>query len=553
MTDLWHSLIKSEYSYLKIVAERWGFPFSAPDARRGVDQLVHSLLEGDFLESAAENLDKDEWEALVWLDNLGGRSPWDHFTRRFGEVREMGAGRLDRERPDKEPVSTAEKIWYRALIGRGFFETETGPLEFAYLPDDLREALMPALNPERLTGKEEGFLCRVAGPRERKFILPEPVFILDQLCSLLAGIRIGLDPSIHMPEMTKEGKGFYQALAGAAGLLDIQGHPSPDSIRDFFEMEDAQSLKVIWESWLHEAMSPELLLLPGIEVEGDPPLEPLRVRKALLSFLAALPGDEWWSIESFISQTKDRQPDFLRVGGEYDAWFIKDRESGEYLAGFEHWEKIEGALLRFYLTGPMRWLGLTELGAPEEDAQPAAFRLCPHFLDFMAGTSPELPIIAPELVQLRSQGEIRMTREVSRKARYQIARFCDWYPVKAEAYQYRLSPASFSRAEEQGLRVSHLLSLLKKYTKTIPPNLLAALERWEKTGSQASIETRTVLRLGSPAILKSLKKSRANRYILEQLGPTTVIIHPGSEEKIAQALIELGFFVEVEDQTGSQT
>ena len=91
----------------------------------------------------------------------------------------------------------------------------------------------------------------------------------------------------------------------------------------------------------------------------------------------------------------------------------------------------------------------------------------------------------------------------------------------------------------------HLLSLLKNYAEAIPPNLLAALERWEKSGPQASIEPRTVLRLGSPAILKALKKSRANRYILEQLGPTSVIIHPDSEGKIAQALMELGFFVKV--------
>jgi hypothetical protein len=146
-----------------------------------------------------------------------------------------------------------------------------------------------------------------------------------------------------------------------------------------------------------------------------------------------------------------------------------------------------------------------------------------------------------------------MTPDVPRKTRYQIARFCDWYPVKAEAYQYRISPSSLNRAEGQGLMVPHLLSLLKNHTDAIPPNLLAALERFEKSGTQAFIEPRTILRLGSPAILKALKKSRANRYILEQLGPTVVIIRPGSEEKVGQVLMELGFFTQVEDQVGTQT
>ena len=86
----------------------------------------------------------------------------------------------------------------------------------------------------------------------------------------------------------------------------------------------------------------------------------------------------------------------------------------------------------------------------------------------------------------------------------------------------------------------------------IPPNILAALERWEKKGIQAAIANRTVLRLGSPQILKALKKTNASRYILEQVGPTTVIVKNGSEEKIKEALVELGFFLEKEDQDGSQ-
>jgi hypothetical protein len=87
----------------------------------------------------------------------------------------------------------------------------------------------------------------------------------------------------------------------------------------------------------------------------------------------------------------------------------------------------------------------------------------------------------------------------------------------------------------------------------IPPNILAALERWEKKGAQAEIAQKTVLRVGSPQILKALKKSKASRYILEQVGPTTVIVKDGSEEKIKEALVELGLFLEMEDQEGSQT
>jgi len=544
MTDLWHSLLKSEYSFLQVIAERWGFEFSAPDRQEGIDRVTAALLDGELLLGIADILTPKERQVLVWLDDQGGKAPWDQVTREFGQVREMGAGRLERERPDRDPVSPTEGLWYRALIARGFFETETGPQEFAYIPEDLRDLIMPILNPNREADSKPDFLCRKAAPRERAEILPKPWSILDQICTLLAGIRSGLDPSPHLANYSEQAVAFYRALADAAGLLAGPEQTSPEKIREFLALEEPVALQALWESWLSQEMTAELYLLPEIQVEGDPPVEALRIRKQLISYLHTLPAGEWWSIESFVTQVKERRPDFLRAGGEYESWFIRRSSTDQYLNGFEYWDEIEGALVRFFITGPLRWFGFIELGAVEEDSPPRAFHLRPLFSVFYAGDVPEIPPREPDQVQLRSQGEIRITVDVPRKARYQIARFCDWYPIKAEAYHYRLSPVSLTRAEEQGLRVPHLLSLLKNYAETIPPNVLAALERWEKSGPQALVETRKVLRLGSPAMLKALKKSSANRYILEQLGPTAVVIHPESEQKITQVLMELGFFVE---------
>lgn len=256
---------------------------------------------------------------------------------------------------------------------------------------------------------------------------------------------------------------------------------------------------------------------------------------------------------SFISQVKERDPDFLRSGGEYESWFIKRPDSDEFLPGFQHWDDVEGTLLRYFLSGPLHWLGLIDLGAAEEGGPVLAFRESVLFPDFMSGKLPPVPQDEDAGVQIRSQGEIRMPRGVPPKVRYQIARFCDWYPIKADAYQYRISPDSLTRAEDQGLRVVHLLSLLENHAEAIPPNILEALQRWEGHGTQASIESKLVLRLGSPAVLEALKKTRAERYILEQLGPTAVVVRPGSQAKVAQALLELGFFLDVDDQSASQT
>ncbi len=546
MPDLRHSLSKMDYNHLKIVAEKWRLPFTAPDAREGVKQLVEHLLDFETLQEILETLTSPEKEALLWLDSLDGKEPWPHFIRRFGEVREMGEGRVDRERPDRDPTSPAEGLWYRALVARGFFETDSGPLEFAYIPGDIRSMVMILLGPANSSLPRE-FVCRKAILRERKHLLTTSDICLDHTCTLLSGLRMNLDPDVHLPGVSQNEADFYRTLFSTIGLLADDESPAPEKIRNFFDKTLEERLLLLWQTWRTSDTHQDLSLTPDIQIEGILELTPGRVRELVISLLKNLDPKTWWSIESFISQVKENYPDFQRIGGEYDSWYIKSKSTGEYLRGFNHWDDVEGVLLKYLLAGPMHWLGLLDLGLIEEDGQPASFRFSAYADNLINNQVPSLTGRNTEKIQIRSKGEIRMTTNVPHKTRYQVARFCEWHPVKAEAYLYAISPASLSRAEKQGLRVAHLLSLLKKYSEVIPPNILAALERWEKQGVQSSVAQKTILRLGSPVVLKSLKKSKASRYILEQLGPTVVIIREGSEDKIAEVLVELGFFLELED------
>ena len=557
MTDLHQSLLNAEFSFLKAVAEKWGLPFNAANARQGLTFLVDALLDPETLSDLEKILSREEKEALVWLDDQGGREVWDHFRRGYGVIREVGAGHLERERPDLDPVSPAEGLWYRALIARGFYETDAGLQEFVYIPDDLRELALPMLNPDRSQGSPEPFLCRKAAPKEMAARRPASAAILDHLCTLLAGTRMGLDPGIHLPDTSNEQLIFYRVLSQIAGLLDPDGEVDPDGVRDFFELPRDQALLDLYQKWLESPDLQDFLFVPGLELEAEPELKPVRVRKFTLGLIQGLDLETWWSLEAFLAQVKELHSDFLRSGGEYDSWFIKKAGSEEYLRGFENWDQVEGAYLRYLLTGPLGWLGLIDLGFPEALAEAdqivTAFRVSPLGQDLLKGEVPGIKKRKPEKVQVRAKGEIRLTENIPHKIRYQLSRFCDWDAYKAEAYYYKISPQSLDRAEGQGLRVAHLLSLLQSQAESIPPNITSALERWDKAGPQASLTRSTILRLGSPAILKSLKKSKAGRFILEQIGPTTVIVKEGGEEKIAEALMELGLFLDWKDQTGSQS
>ncbi len=78
-------------------------------------------------------------------------------------------------------------------------------------------------------------------------------------------------------------------------------------------------------------------------------------------------------------------------------------------------------------------------------------------------------------------------------------------------------------------------------------NGLQALERWEASGTQVSVERAVLLRLGTPEILAALKKTRAARFIEEELTATTVLLRPGSEEKVLDALGEIGYLGDIRE------
>jgi len=150
-----------------------------------------------------------------------------------------------------------------------------------------------------------------------------------------------------------------------------------------------------------------------------------------------------------------------------------------------------------------------------------------------------------ETLVARSDAHIGARRLVPRSVRYQLARFCDWEKEAPDGYTYRISPASLSRARQQGLKVSQLITLLNRSAKAVPPSLLKAIQRWEKQGSEARLEKMTVLRVSSEEILQALKTSRAARFLGEPLGPVTIAIKPGAMEKVLAVLAELGYLGEI--------
>jgi hypothetical protein len=535
MPDLEHSLHGHDLGHLRIVAELWGLTLPAPDVRKALADLPKQILDSNLVNEIVSALPAKAIVALNALVSKGGRLPWVQFRRQFGEVRQMGPGRRDRQRPDQNPASTAEVLWYRALVGRAFFDTPLGSEEFAYIPEDLL-----ALIPGQPSTQQAEPLGRGAAAAERAHPLLVNDEILDHVCTLLAAQRMG-HTDISFLNHTQP---FLISLLTSAQILDADGQPEIKAARVHLEAERGAALLQLAQTWLNSPDHNDLHLIPGLQAEGDWTNDSLAARHFLLTLLDTLPANTWWNLSAFIADIRRAHPDFQRPAGDYDSWYLRDVESGQFLRGFEHWDQIDGALIRYLITGPLHWLGLVDLATPDEEMPPekaTAFRLSGWAPALLSATTPEGISDETLRVHVRSDGRVGVPPLVPRSIRYQIARFCHWEDDTPHEYRYRLTPDALMNASHQGLRTTHLITLLNKYTDAVPPNILSALQRWDQYGAEIQVGAVVVLRVGSPQILQSLRASRAERFLGEPLSPTAIMIKPGAEQNVLAALLELGY------------
>ena len=558
MPDLQHTLLKYDIGHLRIIAGLWGLNLDSNTMDSAAEELCASLLDPGSVHETIDILPADARAALFSLVESGGKMEWVTFARKFGEIREMGEAKRDRDRPHLKPISPAENLFYRGLLAKAFFGADKGAQEFAYIPDDLYElikhegdALSLPKRHEVHKGNEEP-LGRPATPVEKAFELSASDHILDNATTYLAALRVGRSEWQIDPKLT--------ALLTTAELLK-KGAPQAEAVKSFLEASRAGALKLLIKAWQSSQTFDELRLMPNIICEGEWRNQPLVTREFLLDLINSIPQNKWWSIPAFIRAVKEKFPDYQRTAGDYDSWFIKRESDGQYLRGFAYWDQVDGALIGYFIQ-TLHWLGMADLASPEEGKEVTAFRI--H--SFAQGGVPAAEDVGTSKVEkgkitVASNGMIVISRLFSRVVRYQISRFCEWdedgsrvavsgnerrTETKADEYKYQVTAQSLSHAKEQGLKAEQLLTLLVKYTNgTVPPALVKALKQWEAHGTEARVESLLVLRVSRPEILEEISKSKAGKFLGELLSPTAVVVKSGAESKVTAALAELGLLAEV--------
>jgi hypothetical protein len=547
MPELLQSLLKQDIGHLRIIAEFWGVELESATTDEAREELSASLLDPGLIAELTDSLSPQAESAIRALVDEGGRIPWAVFTRKYGDIREMGAARRDRERPHLKPSSTAESLYYRGLLARAFFDDEKGPQEFAYIPDDLLEQLYNIFDEEaedQMEDRDETAgesaangeaLGRPASPAEKGREIPASDSILDDATTFLAALRMGKTlESTSLPAGLQEQVPALQSLLASAKLIR-KNIPQAEAVKTFLECPRSQALKMLQDAWVESESFNELRLMPELICEGEWSNNPQETREFLLNLLDAIPEEKWWSLNTFVRDIKQKYADFQRPAGDYDSWFIKRKSDGQYLRGFASWDQVDGALVKYFITNILHWLGQVDLAIAEGAVGATAFRV-----SSFEGRKEERGRIS-----VSSGGRISIPRDAPRVVRYQVSRFCEWEEPREDVYRYSISTNSLAKAREQGLKAEHLLTLLSRHSDAgVPPSLVKALKRWEVNGTEARLQTQVILKVSRPEVLEEMRRSKAAKFLGEALSPTTVVVKSGAIQKVMEALMELGLLAE---------
>ena len=522
------------------IASFWGVDCANLDHAAAINALQSAVqdqvLVNDVLESLPENA-RQTWHDLAGMPN---KPTWAQFIRQHGEVRECGPAKREREAPEQHPISVTEMLWYRGLIGRAFMDLPPEPREFVYIPDDLAVV--------KQSSHQEHWIKTLrsipAGSLRVEHLADSR--LVDHMTDWLAARRMGRTLPSETWKHWPEGESFLARLAKENELTDKQHTPVPDTLQTFFQNTRETILTKWFTNWKSSITFNELKDLPGLVFEGSWQNDPLKTRQWLLDLLQDLQSDTWYSLKHFLELIKTHVPDFQRPSGDYDSWFIRQSESEQYLRGFEHWEEVDGRLIRYLIAGPLHWLGMIDLGVSQNEKRVDVIRRSARYEAYLAKQSVTTTPDQEKQPKIISDLSIEIPLFTSPMARYQIARFCEVKKVTAEATLYQITPASLRAAQEGGLKASQLAQLLEKILKSpLPKTLKQVTANFEAHGLEARVESRAFLRVRAPEMLKSLEQNpRTAKWIIEVLNPTTAVINQTGLKAIEAALRELGVLLE---------
>jgi len=580
------------------MADLWEAPVEGASSREVAEALSAHMLGASALLREREGLPADARSALEALVSTGGRMPLAAFERRFGGIRPMGPGKLERERPWLAPSSAAEALWYRGFIFRAFDNKGT-PREMAFVPSDVLEQLKPqpagagdgllAVGPPGtrtpMPGAEAAFPLHSQDRRATGADLDQdgrPSVLLDDVVTLLCHIQNGdvkllvggewdkparqaLGPMLKHSDGQRlefllhviERLGFIRVADGKLRLLS-------QPVTNWLQSGPLSQRAALYQVWLADESWNDLAHVPGISLTMTHTwsYDVRRARQAIVSaWQAQLPQTHAGGqsidfglgmltdaptapqIDACLATIKSSDPDFARPDGRYDTWHVRDEATGEFLHGFDNWDRIEGALVRYVLGQPLRWLMASDAALSGLDAtvgvRTGETKGPENTLNAVLSPRPRQPVTVSPAGQITVSAARRFER-------FQLARVADWTGTQDEDYTYVLTTRSLARAREQGIRAGRVLEFLEQTSAhPVPEGVRIAIVRWNERGVEARLEAMVILKTQDTATMDALLRVQTvRRAVVDRFAPNCISIRACDADGVRAAIVESGLIVD---------
>jgi hypothetical protein len=490
---------------LDVLAElRNAFLDEEASREKQVELLAAQLTDPTNIQMAyQEAIDSgpDAEEAISLLLREHGEMSEAQFSRQFGTIRQMGPAKLEREAPWLNPESIAELLYYFGLIGRGFKGAGQQAHTIIYLPSDMTAWLPHPQNPAAASGLP---IRPVSPPSAARQTLADDSF-LDDAGSLLGflhteGLRItaqgphadDVDRLVQRfcvpfandtPDLTVR-LALLLHLANRLGWLRREGELvqlTGNWVRAFLDMTRAEQRRTLFDAWYNTPEWNDLCRTPELECAdtGNWENDPLQTRHTLLKLFGQLQPGLWYTQDDVVRAIKEVEPDFQRPAGNYDTWYIRNSITQEFLKGFEQWNAVEGALIRFLLRGPLHWLRAIDLADPSAGTN-LLVSLSRWGAGWMGHDVPQPEENSHSKISVAEDFTVTVAPDVPLADRFRVERFAEWqasYPN----YVYRITQRTLKRAADTGISAGQIADFLKTRGRQTPQRVIAALERFAAT------------------------------------------------------------------------
>jgi hypothetical protein len=364
---------------------------------------------------------------------------------------------------------------------------------------------------------------------------------------------------------------FVGGLLAALGLVDITAGkdglrilPQEEALYRLLAFPPLQRFELLATLWLDLPDSLDLRMIVGhnrplqlyyqssyYAAPAAPEDATVRRFLSLLLARAARKDGPWYSVDSLLDLLWELVPDLLGSGQTHaGGWWFTDGKRGDVrlkLDQREDWQRVWKPLVTALITGPMRWLGLTEIAARGDEL--IAFRVRPW-----AAT------LAGQVVEEEAPaGREPLTVEMDRRAgvpvvtvpagssdigdRSLLARVGRLVEASPGGLRYQLLPAHLQIAFDDGLQGPDLIQALTAQAGgTLPQEVRTTLERWwNDFGTVRLYDELALIELSDDILLRELLATTSlDRALIQSFSARVIAVDPSMVDALVAELTRAG-------------